>query len=250
MFSRYLSKFKQLFKNTEKGYKFSERTYYMSEENLAMQQLLKLFPEGTLLPHTAWSLSPRQTLHICNEMLIDGKRHVIEFGMGFSTLCLAQLIKLKGWNAHIYTVDNSQEWVDKLMQTVRELGLVDYITPIVVPISPLNNDLAYKNQTLWYDTNQLALKLHNAPKMDIVIVDGPYGGTTPFARYSAFPFIKPYLSSDYVVFLDDTDRSQEKEIALAWKKQFEGKMFDYRFYTVFKSGVNAFDIAPYRVMIK
>lgn len=250
MFSKYISKFKLLFKQTEKGSQFSERSYYMSEENMALQQLLKLFPEGTILPHTAWSLSPRQTLHICNEMLLGGKRNVIEFGMGFSTLCLAQLIKRKGWDAHIYTVDNSQDWVDILMETVYELGLESYITTIVIPISSLKKELAFKGQAVWYDTTLLKDRLQNAPQFDLLVVDGPYGGSTPFARYSAYPFIKSYLAPEYVVFLDDTDRPHEKEIANAWNEQINGKIFDYRFYTVFKSGKQVFDIVPFKVTIK
>ena len=250
MFNKYLSRVKQLFKHSEKGYQFAKYNYYLSEENLAMQQLLKLFPDQTILPITAWSLNPREVLHICNEMVIGGKRQVIEFGMGFSTICLAQLIKIKGWDAQIYTVDNSQEWVDKLMETVRELGLESYIKPIVVPITSLKKELAYKGQSVWYDVDQLTAKLAGSPRFDIVIVDGPYGGSTPFARYSAYPFIQAYLADDYVVFLDDTDRDQEKEIAKVWKDQMNGKMFRNPFYTVFKSGAQAFDISPFCIVIK
>ena len=79
---------------------------------------------------------------------------------------------------------------------------------------------------------------------DLVVVDGPYGKTTPFARYSALPFLKNKLADNFAVFLDDSSRIEEREIANEWLKLLQCKSVDKQRYTYFSSNTT-FDVTPF-----
>ena len=72
----------------------------------------------------------------------------------------------------------------------------------------------------------------------MVIIDGPFGKLTPFARFSAIPVLKEKMSINYAVFLDDTNRLDEMEIADNWIKILNGNRKDFYRYTYFSSNNN------------
>jgi hypothetical protein len=56
--------------------------------------------------------------------------------------------------------------------------------------------------------------------IDILVVDGPPGESGAFARRPALEFFLPYLQIDSLIFLHDTKRNDERQIAQEWAKKF------------------------------
>jgi predicted O-methyltransferase YrrM len=69
----------------------------------------------------------------------------------------------------------------------------------------------------WYDPASLP----DGP-FDLVLVDGPPGGTGPEARYPAVPMLFDRLADDALVVLDDARRADERAIGERWAAEFDG----------------------------
>ena len=197
------------------------------EDNFALQILMKMFDKSSFLSITSWSISPKEVLHICNDIMINNRKNVIEFGSGFSTICIAQLIKKENLEINFISVESSQDWIDKISKKLLELELSQYVKFVYAPITNVSPSLKMRNQNLWYDENFLNENLPNI-KFDCVIVDGPPSKNSPFIRFSALPYLVNKLNKNYAIFLDDYRREIEKEILKEWKiiMSFETHNFD------------------------
>src|SRR5690554_4806588 len=63
------------------------------QASLDYAQLSRLFPESNFIPFTTWTISPSVILHILNDIVINNRSNIIEFGSGASTLYIAKLIQ-------------------------------------------------------------------------------------------------------------------------------------------------------------
>src|SRR5690554_272509 len=179
-------------------------------------QISRLFPEPNFIPYTA------------------------------STLYIAQLIKTLKLPTKLYSVESDQEWLTKMQNDILRFDLTDIVTFIYAPLTAVVEGLGLGEQKLWYDSEKITDDLPNEQEFDLVIVDGPFGGGTPYARYSAIPFIKDRLSEEYGVFLDDTQRKDEQEITGLWGQVLGVKPQCFQRYTYFKSS-KSFDTTPYMI---
>ncbi len=224
-------------------------SHQLQEDHLALTQLLKMFGEQTFLPLTSWSVSPREVLHICNDITINKRNSIIEFGAGFSTICIAQLLKITNSSTTFITIEDHSDWAEETRKLLARLGLQDYATIITAPIAELPSRWAKPTQTKWYDTNIISNGISHIANFDVVIVDGPFGGTTPFARFSAVPFLKEKLAQNYSIFLDDSGRPEEKQIAADWLALLGGKSKDHKRY-ICMTNTSGFDVSPYGIKYK
>lgn len=207
-------------------------------------QISKLFPEPNFIPYTDWSISPSVILHILNDIVINKRQNIIEFGSGASTLYIAQLIKILKLPCQLFSVESSQEWLSNMQKEVSHHGLEEIITFIYAPMTAVPKELGFLNQELWYDSKKITTALKSTQEFDLVIVDGPFGSSTPFARYSAIPFLQNRLSNEYGVFLDDAQREEERQISESWAQILNVKpkfMAKYAYYRSSKS----FDTLPF-----
>lgn len=197
----------------------------LMEDAMALQQLLKLFGNESFLPLTRWSVSPREMLHVCNEITINNRESIVEFGAGFSTICMAQLIKITGSRARLVSVENDPVWCAEVNKILSLHNLSGYVTLIHVPITDVRPEIAAQGQTKWYDAAILTEALSSVKPIDLVLVDAPFSGTSVNARYSALPFLSDKLSGSVAVFLDDTYRESEMAMATAWSRDFNLELF-------------------------
>lgn len=210
-------------------------------------QISKLFPEPNFIPLTSWAISPSTILHMLNDVVINNRQSIIEFGSGASTLYIAQLIKVQNLNTRFYSVESDEIWIEKMKNELKKLDLEDQVNFILAPLKEVAPELRLNEQTLWYDTEKISKALNGkSESIDLVIVDGPYGGSTPFARYSALPFIKTYLKKDFSVFLDDIHRSEEKIILQEWKEILGLKPIRFKRYGYFITN-SSFSIQPFKI---
>jgi hypothetical protein len=218
--------------------------YQLIEDEIALNQMLKLFDSKVFIPITKWSISPKEVLHICNDIVINKRTSIIEFGSGFSTFCIAQLLKNNQINASFVTVENDAEWACELKEILLKMNLEKFVEIVLSPITNVNDSISREEQRTWYDSKVLKESLKDILAFDLVIVDGPIGTTTPYARYSAIPFLKEKLSDEFSVFLDDTNRADEIEIINDWHQLLGGEKKGYNRYYHLTNQIN-YNISPF-----
>lgn len=183
----------------------------------------------TYLPITDWAAGPEYYVHICNDIIINKKKSIVEMGSGISTIIIARLIKRNNLQARIVSIDHDAEWQNIVAQCLEADGVRDFVDFVCSP-------LEQKDDSSWYNTDCISLSENFIA--DTVIVDGPIGNV-PMARYGAVPFMRKYLSSDcFTIYLHDTDREDEQKIVHLWGEILPNAKIEYRSrYAVFQSGV-------------
>ena len=195
-----------------------------SQNALALNYILSQFTDKYYSPFTSWSLEPIALMHVLNHIVLHDKKQIIEFGSGFSTVCIAQIIKNNNLRTKFAVIENDPMSRDRLERELKFRGLMDFVTLILAPLDSVEGELAFKNQKLWYDKNSIGNSLNDFDSIDTIVVDGPVGATTPYARYSAIPFLLERLSEDCFILLDDTGRKDELEIIHTWHKAIGGEL--------------------------
>src|SRR5690606_28244197 len=129
---------------------------------------------------------------------------------------------------------------------VEAFQLQDYVTLVYAPIEKVPAEFVFKAQETWYSTVMLNEVLKMVDSIDLILVDGPFGGGTPFARYSAVPFLKQKLTPDFSVFLDDSERDDEKEMILEWKTMLDSNITYFKRYTMLSTD-KSFESKPHKL---
>lgn len=209
-------------------------------------QISRLFPESNFIPFTTWSISPSVILHILNDIVINKRQNIIEFGSGASTLYIARLIQTLKLDVKYYCVESNEEWAQELKKELTRHNLQDVVTLVCAPVTDAPKIICWKDQKLWYDTDILERALGSTNTIDLVIVDGPFGGSTPYARYSAIPFLRDRLSTNFGVFLDDAHRVEEQEITQQWAEILNLKPRNFKRY-VYLTNNSEFITDPYDI---
>jgi hypothetical protein len=230
-------KFKRLFKKQKA----------ISQIQFNQSQLKQLFTDTSFyLPLTTWSISPSTVMHVLNDIIINDRKCIVEFGSGASTFYIAKLLKSNKIQASFFSVESNLDWADKIKKQLDLLGLTNYVTIINASIQPVDISLALGEQKLWYDVNVLNEHLKTIIDFDLVLVDGPFGDLTPNSRYSAVPFLKDKLATNYSVFLDDVDREEEQAILEEWVKLLQCNEQKVERYAVLSSEAK-FDSKPFQL---
>jgi hypothetical protein len=179
-----------------------------------LQSLLVGYP---FLPVTTGALRPLALAEILNEILINDRRNIIEFGSGLSTLLIGRLIKRNGLDARILSVESDEGWAGKLTGLIQKEGTEEMID---ILYAPLRETALGLDGNLWYDVD--VLNGRTAGKtFDLVIVDGPtaWQKGRERARYPALPYIFGCLDKRYCIYLDDANRPGESAILQQWQKE-------------------------------
>lgn len=199
-------------------------------ENQSLALLQGLMPQHSYLPYTIWGALPRTIVHILNDIVINRRTNIVEFGSGISTYFIARLIALNELPARFVSVDSNSEWLAHQQAMLNREGLA---TAELVHAPLKTGAREYMENASWYDEQSLLPHIH--PGVDLVIADGPATDQSPWIRHHAVPFIRDFLADDYAIFLDDTNRPQEKAILHDWETLLGKTAYDYEFYGVITS---------------
>lgn len=209
----------------------------ISQIQFNYSQLNQLFTGVSFfIPLSKWAISPSTITHVLNDIVVNDRRSIIEFGSGTSTLYIAKLLKTNKVEASFFSVESNAEWGAKIKRQLELLELTGYVTIINAPIKSVDKKLTLGAQTVWYDVDILNESLKMVPNFDLVLVDGPFGGLTPNARFSAVPYLKDKLARTYAVFLDDIDRKDEQFILKNWQDILQCSKENIERYAVLSSG--------------
>lgn len=194
-----------------------------SEDIYCLGLMKNLLQQGDLLPFTFMSLRPFAMSFAINELLVNKRRLVVEFGSGASTVILARAIRAYGLDCKLISVESDEEWSEQTGRILEKEGLSSCAELIHAPITlrEFNGRPAF-----WYDELTLNERMRSFGSADMVFIDGPaaYEQDVEMSRYFAIPFMAHRMAENHVVFLDDANREGEKKVMRKWKNDF-GKEF-------------------------
>ncbi len=109
-----------------------------------------------------------------------------------------------------------------MKERLADEGLEDRVTFVYAPLTECKHA---KNGLKWYDEDAINAQTSSVSHFDMVLVDGPmaFRKSISLSRYPAVPYLLPRLADQYAVFLDDSNRSGEKQIAQWWKAELDAK---------------------------
>ncbi|WP_282017515.1 class I SAM-dependent methyltransferase [Salegentibacter mishustinae] len=223
-----------------------DQQYINQQINFNYNQLSQLFREDSFIPFSAWAISPTTILHVINDISINKRKNIIEFGAGASTFYIAKLLKTIKSNATFYSVESDEDWALELERQLKLYEISDFVKIIYAPLVEVSNNYALTDQRTWYDTYILDQKLKDQIEFDLILVDGPFGGSTPYARYSAVPYLERYINDRTSIYLDDVQRKDEAEILTLWNKKLKFKVIEIERYACLKKDQN-FDVTPFQL---
>jgi len=178
---------------------------------------------SSYIPHTSSSLNYSTLNSILNDVVLNQRKEIIEFGTGISTLYVAKLARVNNIKLRIVSIDNSEAWLTVIQDILSKEQLAEFVECIHSPL--VQSDLSLEGNT-WFDVEPITAAIQSR-LFDQVIVDGPMAHTRQKAlsRYPALPFIKQYLAEKHAIILDDTNRKGEQKIIHLWEQQFG---YDFR----------------------
>ncbi|WP_299522929.1 class I SAM-dependent methyltransferase [Winogradskyella sp.] len=217
--------------------RYLDKIHRSNDDAYALQIIYKLFPEFTYLPFTPFALNPYTIVHILNDILLNDRKQIIEFGSGVSTIVISQFIKVNNLNTKILSIDNNKGWQEIIKKEVKKYSGDDNLTLIHADIvKNLNADYIVRKNYSWYDNTIIAEKVKTLKDIDLIIVDGPGTEESAYIRYPALLSVKNNLAKSFCVFLDDTRRDGEREIISMWNNQFNGDLKFEKMYATISVG--------------
>jgi hypothetical protein len=195
----------------------SERMLKLEHDDIYSLNLLQPLLCGSYLPFTGSSLRPFCLVHILNDIIVNRRQTILEFGAGISTIMIGRLIKRNGLPAKLVSVEHDPKWIGAMRSYIVREELEDVVEIIHAPLTACHLSTHFN---LWYDTSVLDYEL--ADSYDMVIIDGPpaWEENKQEARFPALPYIFDRLSGHSSVYLDDANRAGERSIIERWEEDY------------------------------
>lgn len=166
-------------------------------------------------PWPGSAVRPAALQMLLNEIYINGRRSIVEFGSGLSTLYLAKALNNIG-EGHLVSFESDEQWASIVRSWLKEEGVESRVTLVLAPMAACPLAL---NKLEWYDLDTVT-KAMSGYSADCIFVDGPlaYRDENKLSRYPAIPALQSFLADEFVVVLDDASRDGEREVASKWAK--------------------------------
>ena len=150
-----------------------------------------------------YTISNEGLVSILFEISVMRKDVVLELGSGQSTIAIAQQLRSIG-RGSIISFEQDKVFASQLNEILKNQDLLDLATVVYNPIGADG----------WYSD----LKAIASKKFKLLIVDGPSANKPDISRSRrpALDKLEQFLTDDAVIFVDDTDRRPEHEMARSW----------------------------------
>ncbi|MDR1104049.1 MAG: glycosyltransferase [Endomicrobium sp.] len=198
--------------------KNNEHLNYTQLESLFwLSKRLKI--KNSLPPMRNWAMSPDVLLKL-HEYITNAKpKTVLEFGSGVSTIVICDALSQNN-SGRLISIEHLEKFMEETMEVIKNENLSLFLDLRLAQLKIWTGEhLCNEKPVFWYDekiVDTLDLK-----EIDLLIIDGPPGNTNPYARYPALPILYKNLSNKVQVWLDDTNRKDEAEIAHAWAEKYK-----------------------------
>lgn len=169
------------------------------------------------LPWTAAAIRPASLCALLNEVLINRRTTLVEFGAGISTLYLAKAMKHN--QGTLVSFEHDREWRDSISATASEQGLGEFVDIVYAPLHECDSAV---DGCLWYDT-AIVRELLKGRVVDGVVVDGPPANSPSLqmARLPALSIVREYLGESFFLYLDDISRVGESRVFERWQEALQ-----------------------------
>lgn len=191
-----------------------------TNQNILSQNCLSTLINGyPYLPYTESAIDFHSMQIIINDIVINNRKSIIEYGSGISTILIGRLFKSNNLNAKLYSIDDNEGWYHAMKEKINHESLENYIELVYAPLEKISLIENVNHSLKWYSTEVLNKALGNT-LFDMIITDGPmaYMKEIERSRFPALPYMKNKMNKDYSVFLHDTNRYGEKTIIEDWEK--------------------------------
>jgi predicted O-methyltransferase YrrM len=176
-------------------------------------------------------MRPAGLATVCNDIVLNGRCRIVEFGSGVSTVLLARLL-CQRWprgGFRLAAVEHDARWARWVTGQLDREGIGSDVVVVHAPLTPHPHA---ERGLSWYDDDTVTAGLHSALRgdpIDLLLVDGPpaYTAGHGLARYPALPVLLDRLVPGATVVLDDAERPGEQEVLRRWERE-TGLDFDRR----------------------
>ncbi len=184
---------------------------------------------GPYLPWGSGAMRPAGLVLVCNDIVLNDRRRIVEVGSGISTVLLARLLARSNAveSFRLAAIEHDARWGRWVVGQLQREGTGDDIVVIDAPLVP---HPAADGGLAWYETAPVLDGLDVALRgelIDLLIVDGPpaFAAGHGMARYPALPVLRERLAPGATVVLDDVERPGEEKVLRRWEQEF-GLVFD------------------------
>jgi len=180
--------------------------------------LISLLPhlkiDGVLPPfsHLGWEITGELAAFLFHLIRRRRPKLVFELGSGSSTILFAAALRANGMG-RVISVEHDPEHRRRTAQFLQDTELSDWAALVETPLV----EQRFGSLDLqWYDLDPLLRGMSET--IDILFVDGPPGRIQPLSRYPALPVLKPHLSEQAIVLVDDGRRDDEMRMVELWRE--------------------------------
>lgn len=197
-----------------------------NEDSYCLQLVSNLLQNRPYIPFTSMSLRPYVLAFLLNEIIINNRRQIIEFGAGISTIMMARLAAMYKFSTPVVSVEENKEWAGLVSSIIDAEGLSGYVHLVHAPVE---QRMLVGKVNHWYVSGILSDAIKDYRQFDLVMIDGPtaFNEQIAHSRYFALPFLQSHLTGDHAVLLDDANRDGEKNIIRMWEQEFGMKFRTY-----------------------
>lgn len=139
----------------------------------------------------------------------SGKRAVVEFGSGTSTLLIAAALAREA-TGRLVTFEHDAAFAADTRRRLDAAGLASWVEVVV---SPLRRQVIAGREVSWHDVGAVLSYAHT--RIELMVVDGP-PQLERWARRPAVDVLHERLAPGATVLLDDGRRAGERRTAFAW----------------------------------
>jgi predicted O-methyltransferase YrrM len=183
------------------------RVYAKVEAHADLRALVR--PRAPMPPLDDWALDA-DVMHLVASLLWERRPElIVECGSGSSSVWLGYLVEQLG-TGRVVSLEHDPRFRQVSRDLVRAHGLQHLIDVREAPLREWSDPAGTSYQ--WYADQAVA----DLAGIDLVLVDGPPGGTGQQARYPAAPLLLPRCSGRAVLVLDDANRPDEQAISDRW----------------------------------
>lgn len=169
-----------------------------------------------------WAISPDAAVILYKDIVKHKPDLVLELGGGVSSIIITKALKDIG-KGRLVSIDHEEHYAELTKARIKEANLDSFADVRVAPLTRLDKSKNAK----WYD---LRIVKEGIEKIDYLVVDGPPEGTNKYARKPAVPVLSEILDKNVRIFMDDSDRLDEKQAISDWLKLLKNHK-EARFYT-------------------
>jgi hypothetical protein len=147
----------------------------------------------------------------------SGRRTIVEFGSGVSTLIAAAQLRTAGCG-RLFTVEHDAGWLEVVDHRLAAAGLSDWVELIESSLIEQAFNTARRTERIsWYDRTAILPRLPR--EIDLLVVDGP-PAVTSRTRWPAVALAHEQLADNAVILMDDGRRRHERQIAFRWQTEY------------------------------